>query len=118
MSVDYTKANPDIVQETKDLVFGQFSESKNVQLLVELIAEEAKSYEEVAEKVFTSFLLSEATGFALDSIGEFINFPREGRSDDSYRTALVIAAIGSGSSITRDSIANLIDIVTGGIGGS
>jgi len=117
MSVDYTKANPDIVQETKDLVFGQFSESKNIQLLVELIAEEAKSYEEVAEKVFTSFLLSEATGFALDSIGEFINFPREGRSDDAYRTALVIAAIGSGSSITRDSIANLIDIVTGGIGG-
>lgn len=117
MSVDYTKANPYIVEETKDLVFGQFSESKNIQLLVELIAEEAKSYEEVAEKVFTSFLLSEATGFALDSIGEFINFPREGRSDDAYRTALVIAAIGSGSSITRDSIANLIDIVTGGIGG-
>ena len=89
MSVDYVKSNPDIVQESKDLVLTQFGDSDNIQKFVEIIAEEAKSYEEVAEKIFTSFLLINATGFALDSIGEFLNFPREGRSDDAYRTALL-----------------------------
>tara|TARA_Y100000593_G_scaffold94032_1_gene191194 strand:- start:9054 stop:11939 length:2886 start_codon:yes stop_codon:yes gene_type:complete len=117
MSVDYVKSNPDIVQESKDLVLTQFGDSDNIQKFVEIIAEEAKSYEEVAEKIFTSFLLINATGFALDSIGEFLNFPREGRSDDAYRTALVISAIGSNSKITRDSIYRLVEIVTGGLGG-
>lgn len=117
MSVDYVKANPDIVQESKDLVLTQFGESDNIQKFVEIIAEEAKTYEEVAEKIFTSFLLINATGFALDSIGEFLNFPREGRGDDAYRTALVISAIGANSSITRDSIYRLVEIVTGGLGG-
>lgn len=117
MSVDYVKANPDIVQESKDLVLTQFGESDNIQKFVEIIAEEAKTYEEVAEKIFTSFLLINATGFALDSIGEFLNFSREGRGDDAYRTALVISAIGANSSITRDSIYRLVEIVTGGLGG-
>lgn len=118
MSVDYVKANPDIVEDSKELVFSQFANSDNVQKIIEIIAEQAKSYEEVAEKVFTSFLLVNATGFTLDSIGEFFNFPREGREDDQYRTALIISAVGSRSSITRDSIYNLVEIATGGLGGT
>ena len=118
MSIDYVKANADIVQDSKDLVFSQFVNSDNLQKIIEIIAEEAKSYEEVAEKVFTSFLLVNAVGFTLDSIGEFFNFPRDGREDDEYRTALIISAIGSRSSITRDSIYNLVEIATGGLGGT
>jgi len=117
MSVDYIKVNEDILEDTKDLVLTQFGNSENIQKLVEIIATEAKSYEEVAEKMFTSFLLESASGYSLDIIGEFVNVPRGNRSDDEYRTALIITAIGANSSITRDSIYRLIEIVTGGIGG-
>lgn len=116
-SVDYVQANEDIVQDTKDLVLTQFNESENIQKLIELIADEFLTYEEVAEKLFTAFLLESASGYALDLIGEFVNVPREDRSDDDYRTALIIVAVGSSASITRDSIYTLVEIVTGGVGG-
>lgn len=117
MSLDYNLANQDIVEETKELILSQFAESDNIQRIAEIIAEEAKSYEEVAEKVFTTYLLTEAEGYSLDAIGEFLNFPREDRDDSAYRTALIVSAIGASSSINRDSISNLVDILTNGIGG-
>lgn len=115
--VDYVVANSDIESETKDLVLRQFYDSDNIQKLIEIIADEFESYEEMAESLFTAFLLENAEGVVLDYIGEFLNYPRDNRSDDDYRTAILIAAIGSSSSITRDSIQNLINIVTGGLGG-
>ena len=117
MSVDYVKANDDIVQDTKDLLLSQFVNSPNINKFAEIIATEADSYEKAAEGIFTAFLLNEATGFALDSIGEFLNIPRGGKSDESYRLALIISAIGSNSEVTRDSLYNLVDIMTGGLGG-
>ena len=117
MSVDYVKANENIVQDTKDLMLWQFNDASNIQKILEIIAEEYGSYEEAAERIFTGFLLTESTGFALDSIGEFLNFPREGQTDDEYRTALIFSALGANSNISRDSIANLLSVVTGGIGG-
>jgi len=117
MSVDYVKANDNIVQDTKDLMLWQFNDSENIQKILEIVAEEYGSYEEAAERIFTSFLLTEAEGFALDSIGEFLNFPRQGQTDSEYRTALIFSAIGANSTIARDDIANLLNVVTGGVGG-
>ena len=102
--LDYVSANPDIIQDSKDLLLGQFVDSVNINELIEIFSEEFQLKEQAAEELFTAYLLSEAEGVQLDIIGEFLNIPRNDKTDEDYRVTLVISALGSTVDITRDGV--------------
>ena len=115
MTVDYQKANSTIVDDSKELLLTQFQDAPNILKLIEIIAEEVGDYEQAAEQLFTGFLIGDAEGTTLDVIGEFLNIPREGRDDTTYRNTLLMTALGARSNISRDSLYELLMMIDGNI---
>jgi len=71
-----------------ELLPDQFRDSVNLRALFEIRAAQAQDLEDAMFEVRDNYWLDTATGVQLDVIGDILNRPRDGRTDEEYRTYL------------------------------
>ncbi len=111
--VDYIEVDQDIVQNTKDLAFNQFKDSVNINKILEIFGAHREEMEQDAVNFSLGFLISNAVGSQLDVIGDFLNLPRYGEDDETYRRRIKLNAYGANANISRDSIVEMITLIFG-----
>lgn len=113
--LDYIKVNPEITTEFKDLILSQFGDSDNIQKIIEIIASETEDQESLLVSLAEGFKLENAIGAQLDIIGEFVGVERNGADDETYRSKLAVAIAGVTLGVTRDGIAEMAKLLSGGV---
>jgi hypothetical protein len=68
----------------------QYKESPKLRSLLSISCTQVQSLEDTALAVYTLRLLDNTTGVQLDGVGEIIGEARQGRGDDTYRTAILV----------------------------
>lgn len=114
-TLDYIKVNTEIQEEFKDLMLSQFGNSENIQAIIDIIASEATDQEQLFVDLAEGFKLENAIGAQLDIIGEFVGVEREGVDDETYRSKIAVAIAGITLGVTRDGIAEMAKLLSGGV---
>lgn len=96
----------------KAWLYYQFRAKPNFVALVErVIGRQIQELENVFQDILSARILDNATGGALDLWGSVFNEPRAGRTDATYRVALLLAvARDNGSGTPEDMIAILLTL--------
>lgn len=112
-TVDYIEQNPDLLTETKDLLLSQFELSTNIQGLVSVAVAAFQEVERSAVELAVERLLVNAVGAQLDEIGGQLGVSRLTATDEQYRSAIKIAGRSRHSAIDRDSLVELLSLISG-----
>jgi len=68
-----------------DRMLDQFDGSVNLRLLASSYLDQAQSFEDVAYQLINARSLAIVSGDRLDGLGQIVNVPRNGRTDEDYR---------------------------------
>jgi hypothetical protein len=86
-------------------VLSQYDDSPRVRKLVEIIADQVQTLENVAWDVLAKRMLDDATGDILDRYGRIVQLQRLDSTDDEYRTLISVAIAANNSDAQCDTIA-------------
>lgn len=100
---------PSYAHVALDWLQSQFSDSGNIQSILKAIADELQEVEDEFHKLRTERYLSNATGDQLDQYGLLVDFPRAGRTDDTYRELIRTKILRNTSSGTPDRLLKIAD---------
>lgn len=111
--VEYIKTNPTFVDEGVSLLLDQFSNSPNIQKVLEIALSGEKEFQELLVAIAEETLLTNAVGTQLDEIGTQMGVRRLTDDDNKYRTAIRLAGLRRTHKITKEGILSLLRQVVG-----
>lgn len=97
----------------KDLLLAQFSDSPVIVGIAESWAEAIQQIEDSLLEFTENNGVSNATGSTLDIIGSWMGVERQGRLDESYRTAILGRANSEGMDGTTEKLLSGMRVLTG-----
>ena len=103
----------DHVQRAQAFLASVMFGSPILELLVQLFAEEAQRFEDLAHSLWAERLLSSAQGAQLDQYGELAGVSREGMLDDEYRRIIRVRRYAYRSKGTPEEIMHAAAILFG-----
>jgi hypothetical protein len=99
--------------DATDRILSILGNSTNIQNVIDIESARWSSLDEAAVELATGLLLTNATGDALDDIGDKLGVSRYDQEDDEYRVAIQIRAYSKTSTTTRTELVEVLAAYTG-----
>lgn len=114
MNSNHIKIDVDMIPRALDFLPDYMRTHENFCKLIEINAERWQLFDVEVVKVAYFRLLDEAMGVVLDNIGQEVNVPRRGQTDDEYRAFIKLRFLRRTTEPTRPSLVQLLTIMSGG----
>jgi Protein of unknown function (DUF2612) len=103
---------PDHVARAQSLLIEQFKRKERIRALVAVYVAPLQELEDVFSDLYRLRDISSASGAQLDTLGEIVGQPREGRTDTEYRAAIRFRIQLNGSSGQPDTVSEALRFFT------
>jgi hypothetical protein len=102
-----------LIMDAESLMLHQFSHSKKLNGLVKSMVMPFQEALDTLERLHYGRYIDEAQGRTLDVIGDIVDFPRSGMSDEAYRIWLKVAILLNNGQGTARSIFDILQVLFG-----
>ena len=90
----------------------QYQSKPNIEALIQSWTNQIQELEEITSDMSTNRTVNSAVGIQLDRLGELLNRPREGRTDEQYRIVLLAKISQNISRGTPEDVINVFKVLT------
>lgn len=101
------------INEMKELLLSQFSNSPNIQKWIEIWGDQVQELEAEWFDLIESLGIDTAYGYGLDLIGKEVQELRQGKNDTDYRNAILTKIFINNSSGTPEEVISATKQITG-----
>lgn len=112
-TVDYIQTNPDLIEESKELLLDQFKNSPNVNTLLEIALSGEVDFNTLLVELAEETTLVNAVGEQLDEIGRQMGVPRTTDDDTQYRALIRLTGRRRTHNISKEGIIELLGLLIG-----
>ena len=102
----------DHIQQAQDKLREQYKNKPNFLAFLDTFVKQVQDLEEVFYNLSVSRSILEAIGIQLDLLGELLNRPRQGKSDEAYRISLLAKIAKNISRGTPEDVLGVFKILT------
>lgn len=109
----YPVKNENYVQQAQELLLYQFRNSPNILKYIEIFHDQIQELELEYFSMLDALGIETAVDYGLDIIGKEVGEPRDGRSDEDYRSAILTRVFINNSSGTPEDVIAAAKQITG-----